>query len=793
MPSLIPLAGYFLLVAYWGHLACRRLRLEGATPLTLWPLALVMGLCAQLLLVNLISHLARPPVSFALALGLQALSALLMRGERLPAPAPAPRGAAALSALLGIAAAALGCAAFGVLQPDNLNEHGPNAATIAAGNFPVALSFHPSMKADYHYGTDLLAAQLLWLSGAPVAAALQFGKIAALAAAITLAFGMVYERQRSIGLAGLAAWLHSFYGGVGLAYGLLSRADSGAELWRKTLQLRYFSVPGNFFNASVGLQTVPMGRAVLLSIFYLLWRGGSPSLATGAALVALAAALAMVSTPDFGLLLIGWSAFLLYRSVRGGWRSLLPDWLCLASATALAALQGGMWAKLLQGGERGVSGQLSLRWPPGLMSVVDGERYAYHGRVHRIDSLDWLWQLLGTAELSLLIPVVLVLSWRQGRRELGVPACVVLAGLLLSHLVSHRVDEFNTLRLLAVAMQLNVLLAFLLAPRPARPRALGALWLAALLGSVPHLLWTYETFSRLARGERPIMFQFEYTEDPEAARLGAWIASVVPRGSRVATNEPKLVAGLAGRFAPSSDAMQHHVRNPEGLPVDYSRWTLESLDANQADYACLLRSPSFQRADIDPAGLREDLASRPRLRRFLLGQLASQAAFQKQMRVPARGADPEAFAQAARTGEIASAEVAAALLSELINRNWGLRPMLRAAGVESTPAAERLLLGPPPDRPPYGPPAAGWDRRRKWLSFRRFQADNRRLLQALLPRATRPSLRLSEDIGAANLARYPWYAMLERERGPRPRLEPPFQDELLYSSCVCLPLRRDLL
>src|SRR5262249_13620606 len=139
------------------------------TIITLLPLGLLVGLAAQLLAVNALSYLIRPPASFAAALALQAVSLFALRGRPLQPPTRVSPRVAAAAAALGVAVAVTVAArAVTEFQPDNFREHWLDAATILEGNFPVRHPFDPDEPARYHYGTALLSAELAWISGSAV-------------------------------------------------------------------------------------------------------------------------------------------------------------------------------------------------------------------------------------------------------------------------------------------------------------------------------------------------------------------------------------------------------------------------------------------------------------------------------------------------------------------------------------------------------------------------------------------------------------------------------------------------
>jgi len=746
------IALYFLLLGLWGIALLRRLELPGQTWLTLLPLSLVAALAVQMLLANAASYAVAPPLSFPVAWALQLAALALVRRRPAREPEPAPRACLALLAGLGLATAVgFGTQAFSEFQFDNFKQHWLNVATILEGNFPVRHALQPDEPIRYHYGSYLISAQLLWISGAPVFLAPQLVKVACVTAFLLLVFGWVAERRGGAGLALLAFSTAAFYVGLPEVLAELGSARSPGEWLERSLvhaqQNEYFHFP----SAALFVLPVAPGWTFAAAALHLLWRRGlGIDGISGALLVALLAALALSATPEFVLLWGGIALYLGLRELRllrePGRAARARLWLCLAASLAIACVQGGIASDLIFHPAPDAPPEYTLRWPPGMA------RIGAWSEVYRIGSSAWLAELVvGSDGLVLLVPVAAVAALRRYSPAKGLWLCAIAGGLLLSHLLEYTPAPFNTNRFLAFALELNLLLLFLVwaearaagALRSAPARAAAALFTAvALAGSLPAMAYQLRLLGGGSPGSGPSYLA--WWDDPELLSAASWIRGLAPPGALVASNEPALLVATTGRFSPSGAVVTHGHARGGGLGDDYSTWSADAVEASRAGFLCVFRSPYFQAGDLDAAALPRDL-SRPganldRLREVLAAD------------VPLLRSGPEG---------------AAAALNRIVGWRHRFAADLDPAELALPPGTRARLAR------RLAAPAA-------WMYW------NRALLQALLPDATRASHRRSEEIDDAHLSHYAWVRELERRRGPLAWRAPPFAPERVR----CLALER---
>jgi hypothetical protein len=729
---------YFAALTWWGTRLLRWLDLPGQTAITLVPLGLIVGIAAQLVIVNAVSHLVPPPTAFPLGLALHAASTIALR-LRQPSPLAAlPRGAAAVSAALGaIVLVTFAARAFTEFQQDNFREHWLDAATILAGNFPVRHPFDPDEPIRYHYGSALLSAELAWTARVSVLWSNQFLKTALVIAVLALVFGFVCEERRRVAPA-FGAWA-VVYLYIGLPELLNDvRAGLGAsELLRRAGEHGQHNHFFHFPSAALFVQPMAAGVAFALAVIYLLWRRQlALGRVSGAAVLLLLGALALSATPEFIAVLGGLALFCgvtaigplrRFGSSRAGALAGV-----VALALVIASVQGGALTDLWRGPAPGAPAEYGLRWPPGIVTGID--------QVLLFASWSWLEHIvIATDGLALLLPVAAFVALRSATPARVFLFTVIVTAFALAHVVSYPSGEFNTNRSLAFALQLALLLVFLAPPSWATAAASRRFALAAIIvvGCTPATRW-YSTAVGRALGVRETVeptYLF-WWEDPELRAAAQWIGSVTPAGARIGTNDPMLLVALSGRFAPNGTIDTHGHLHP-GLSADPSEWTDASLTRAKLDAVCLFRSPLFQSIDVDPLALaREVRAGGPNV--ALVAQLL--------------GPNAGALASGSR-------EDATLALNALVRGNPRFSRAVDLRRLSGPPMVRTVLSQ---GRAPGAPEMPA-----DWMHL------NRAALQGMFPAGTRRSWDHSQEISDEHLARYAWYAPLVATSGARAWLTPP--------------------
>ena len=746
-------AAYFTALTLWGTRLLHRVDLGGQTLLTLIPLGLVTGVAAQLLVANALSYAIRPPASFGVALALQTLSLLALRG-RVARPLPSvSRGLATAAIVVAVAVAVTFAArAFTEFQQDNFREHWLDAATILEGNFPVRHPFDPDEPARYHYGTALLSAELAWVSGSAVLWSPEFLKTALVLAFMSLAFGFAAE-ERGVLPALLVSTILYLYVGLARVAADVAAGMEASDLFLRAVGHGQHNQFFHFPSAALFVQPMAAGWAFALAVFYILWRRRAALDGASAALVVvLLGALTLTATPEFACAIGGIAAFLVATSV-GPLRRFGPTdrrWLAVAvvAAIALASLQGGVLTDFWRGGAKEAPSEYALRWPPGMIAGVD--------QVLTMGTAAWLRNILATTDgLALLLVAAPFAALRRPTPVKLVLLAAIGGAFALSHFVSYPSGEFNTNRPLAFAIHFALLLVVLDPPFGGAVRtAVG--WTAAAIaiaGCVPGLLFDASAVGRVlgvsGAGEPSYLF---WWDDPELLAAARWVRTITPRGARIATNDPMLLVSLSGRFAPNSTVDTHGHVHPGSLSADPSDWTAEQLAA-EADTVCLFRSPFFQSIDIDAAALARELAAGGPNAVLVARVLGSD------VRVLASGSPADGA--------------------------LGLNAIVRWQPRFAEFVSVERLGGPPEVRKTVTRArsnGAGID----WM-----YAD-RAALQGTFPAGTRASWVYSEGIAVENIARHAWYEPLMRGRDAGEWLAPPANEGSDRVRCLRLAsARRD--
>lgn len=233
-------------------------------------------------------------------------------------------------------------ASFGGYFWDEWNCHDPLVAVMARGLFPPEHPLFPGEPFRYHYGFDLLAAQVRACAGLPLGAAIDVVNVAL--------FVVLLWVGRDVGesLGGrLGAQLGPFI--IPLGTGFLEVLLFGDSGWMSLKESPFPASYGqavpppmlsNFFQHPQGVG-MPVSLAVLL-LFADRWEIGRPRRLVGAALLGM---LALGQIVYFGLLGLALGAVSVERALRGRrWRELPIDLGLLLLALGLAKLSGGFFA-----------------------------------------------------------------------------------------------------------------------------------------------------------------------------------------------------------------------------------------------------------------------------------------------------------------------------------------------------------------------------------------------------------------------------------------------------------------
>ena len=515
--SIVPflLAGLLWMAGGW-FMASALFRLTPSERVAIGP---AIGLALHLTLANLLARWLPPPAAFSLsallvaflglALGLRAVSredlrSLLKAWPQLIA-----------FALVAFIIVQIGRGVAILDDRKNLSL----ISLMANGDVPPHFYMDASVPFKYHYGAQLLGAELAALGGLMPWSAFDVSKGILGGLAILLAWHLGHRwTHRSLGGLALAA-LTTF--GSGARWLLLLVPPQWIEAASQTLQLwgsgastaptlgaalvsnwtlsggPPAGIPFAFVNGMnepfvLGIQTaaVPLARVLLFVLLLTLRRERSAWAVV--VWIPVLALLALAWETDFllfgaGLLLVlAWQRW--RRTPGKAARSLPLAAVSVIVAGALAAIQGGTLTEIARGllasgagAAAGVSG-VGLRWPPAIVSA--------HLGLLRFDRP--LEMLVGLAEAGwplLALPAALVFLRRSARRRFEMAALALgsLAAAIIPTVVEYSVDRDIT-RFSAYALGTWSLLAvpvlFVLARRrkswrwPAVGMAWGALTVA---------------------------------------------------------------------------------------------------------------------------------------------------------------------------------------------------------------------------------------------------------------------------------------------------------------------------
>jgi hypothetical protein len=200
-----------LLFAAWlvAGLALARaaLRLRGGVEVAV--LALPLGLLAHLLVANALAYVVGSRAAIVLTLVVSLGGGLLALRRGAPAPLAWELGRRARVSLL-LAALALGLGVWELGSLEVFGDDGAHASMahlLAAGQFPLRFQCNPALRAGYHYGGDLLAAEVMVIAGAPPFEALDPVRAACVTSVLMLAFLAGWRPRRSIASGLLAVLL----------------------------------------------------------------------------------------------------------------------------------------------------------------------------------------------------------------------------------------------------------------------------------------------------------------------------------------------------------------------------------------------------------------------------------------------------------------------------------------------------------------------------------------------------------------------------------------------------------
>jgi hypothetical protein len=458
-------------------------------------LALPLGLLSHVLLVNAAAYaLFLPAVVLCLTLcGL--LVSLLWLWRAQPAPlewslGPGAR-AAALSAVVavGVGAWALHSRAYYV---DDAG-HAAMANLLATGHFPLRLPCNPSLRNGYHYGPNLLAAEVEIVTGLGPFAAVNVVKALAVTSVLMLAFVAGWQSVRRVAAGSLAVALLITAGPMLWFY--LPLAQEGVARWIEVQQpalvplvasaqllasdpwhltiLTPGSISPNFAAAqrAMAWTFAPFQILLVLALMEI-------AVAPQRRAFALAAVLGATGLMQPGALLILAPACALYATVLI-WRGLsgrgFDRWTlgALAVAATLVVVQGGPVTDSLLDRLQGVVN-------PSTGFTFSPWRFP---SCRSLDAPDLTCVLLSVGNLGLvpfLLPWIALHLWRLGHSSRLILACGCAAAYLFPFFFRFDFFDWNIQRSITFATwTLAVLLA---EPLYALLRARGARrWLGAAL------------------------------------------------------------------------------------------------------------------------------------------------------------------------------------------------------------------------------------------------------------------------------------------------------------------------
>ncbi len=663
-----------------------------------WPgYAPIVGLGLHLLTFNLLSWAAPGALGSWLGLAAAALisGAVLVRACPRPRLRLWPRSAylmLAASAVLVGGALYLGIANRTQVLFTDEPWHLPLAATMARGIFPPISPFSPHAGAAYHYGADLLAAQLINLAGAaPWTAFYLLSPVVAVVLGVTA--GSAARDFGSTRVVAVATGLVAGFAGPGVGFLLVGlptvfeSASPGDGLGDALLRL------GSPTNNPLFLRLGPVWLnlphfALGLALLVLMAAAAHGRLGAGRAAVFGVAfgLLPLAETAAFVIGAVATAVFVAVELVRATRRARIRVIAAAAGGFALAIFAGGIVTDVLFRGAGGPGGRLALSADAAALALG---QVAPAGGLNLLAGPLALVLVLGAAAVGL------------RSRGLGFLALAAAGGLATRQIVSPEVSGIDT-RLLDMPYTLVAWGALIgvgaLAARVRRGwLALGAGALVAAVVAaptvVPRAVASVDIASQGVDLDYPTVHDpvTRYANPTRFARaLGDewpaldWMRQRLPDDARVLAADPPLVSLATGLAAPMSGP---------GLVLFNPLETPAFLDATEFLAGADLRALGVTHVYVTPK-LEDGLDRRARAaltngERFRLLFEQSDAAGRGWRVYEARPSardEPPAASSFQRLADVA-AEV----------------PAVTVAGTPSASLRQTLVLAFPEDTPVFGP------------------------------------------------------------------------------------------
>jgi hypothetical protein len=455
-----------------------------------------VGLLLETWLANLLAHVLPVVVSFWLSAALVCLSGLaVLLVARAHIRLSVSWRQWALFGMLTLVFTLIG-RGLGIFDDyQNL----PTISLMAAGDIPPHFALDPSLNFGYHYFLLLLAAQLMRLGDMFPWTALDVARGAILALPLVLSGLWAYRLTRShlaatitgamLAFAGGARWLllllpTSWVQHISGNIELIGSASTSAPTLADALLTNWkidgagpIPFPFAFYTGInqpyVMAYTGISGSGILILLLLLLLINRTRHWSANVVVVALLAALAMANEIAFlllmlGILLIVVTALIQRRSGRlpaGVIRVVLLS----ASASVVAALQGGLLTEILRSRLLALQGQtsyfdtsLTFVWPPAIVS-------AHLGSLSLGNPAQLVAALAEIGPVILVTPLVLLWGWKSYRLGNWYEASLIAAsaGTLVALFVAFKGPLFT-----------------------ATPRLMSSWFFACILYWVP-LLWIW--------------------------------------------------------------------------------------------------------------------------------------------------------------------------------------------------------------------------------------------------------------------------------------------------------------